>query len=321
MLRSLATYGILVVVICALAIVAIAVLLLRRKYCRRRCQQPELAFRDTRLSSNYSRVEENHPVEYRISLSVQVDGTAFSHQLDSLKTYRCPIKDLKKLKLLTAPTQTTTTYAARIGTDRVDCTVLTPCASSLVMHTHLRGLLPSPSLLDLALLTEPMAYGSLATVFNDPRLNKYLHWTSSNALMVPKTTMARSVAAAVAYLHEKNVVHNAISIDTVFVSSTWHIKLGGLEQSASVGADDAARSTKAADVYLLGRFFQALDLSNAGEPSDGMPDYIQTLTTACLRANPLERPTADAVVAWLSTNGRVTESASDIAVEADATTP
>ncbi|EQC37654.1 serine/threonine protein kinase [Saprolegnia diclina VS20] len=336
------SYGILIVVLSALAIVAIAVLLLKRRYlCRRRCQQPELAFRDTRLSSNYSRVEENHPVEYRISLSVQVDVTSFSHQLTALKAHRYPIKDLKKLKLLTAPTLTTTTYAARIGNDRVDCTVLTPCASSPVMQKHLRGLVhairtlatlshdnlvgfvgfaASPSLLDLALFTEPMTYGSLSTVFKDPSLNKYLHWTSSNALMVPKTTMARSVAAAVAYLHEKSIVHNAISTDTVFVSSTWHIKLGGLDQSANVvGADDAAQS-KATDVYLLGRFFQALDLSNAGEPSDGMPDYMQSITAACLRPNPLARPTADAVVAWLSTTGHATEIASDIAVEVEAET-
>ncbi|OQR87030.1 protein kinase [Achlya hypogyna] len=302
------TYGVLLVVLCAVAIAALALVLVRRRYCRR--PPPPLYYRDTRLSSNYSRVEDNIPVEYRISLSVSVDTTALVAQLAPLEPQRIQTSALKKLKLA-APPRTYTVYATRLGSERVDAKVLAPAASSAetrrrlaalvheitvlatLSHPHVVGFIgfaASPSLLDLTLVTEPMVYGSVSAVLRDPELSRYLHWTSSNAMMTSKARMALEVASAVAYLHSQNIVHHEISLDNAWVSSKWHIKLGGLTH-CTVGSDGRAAS----DVYLLGRFFQELDC----DEDDPMPQYIQDLVTNCLLPNPDDRPTSESVAAVL----------------------
>ncbi|OQR93324.1 kinase, partial [Thraustotheca clavata] len=325
------TSGILTLLGCVIAFGLIVFLLVKRRYCRR-AHSSVMMYRDTRLSSNYSCVEDNNPVEYRISLSINMDTTRFLRILETeVPHFKIPMKNLKKLKLVSTPRKYTS-YVASYLNDRVDCKVLTPCPSSEETLNNIAGLVneitmlsnlnhpnivilvgfaTSPSLLDLVMVTELMTYGTVLTVFRDSELNKYLNWKSGNAIVASKAQMALDVATAVAYLHslETPIVHNAISIEHAWISSKWQVKLAGFMHSTFVDSpsiDSTPEMTQSlkvtikSDVYLLGRFIQDLDYSLAGETSDAMPTYIRDLITACMQANPNDRPTSNEIVELLT---------------------
>lgn len=222
--------------------------------------------RATCISSGYSRMEDD-PVEYRISLSLDLDTNDLATRLrndDALTTaHKLQLKDIRKLKLISA-TPLYTTYVAQHLAMKADIKVLTPTASPMDTLAHLSGLVheisvlarlshpkvvsllgyaTSSSLLDLTMATEFMSFGSLAAILSEPALKKTMEWTPTSIHAVPKVQLALDVVSAVVYLHglARPLLHNALSTSTVVVSSKWEAKVSGFAHSSYV--DDASSST------------------------------------------------------------------------------
>ncbi|OQR87011.1 protein kinase [Achlya hypogyna] len=289
--------------------------------------------RATCLSSNYSRMEDD-PVEYRISLSMELDTSELTAALKTdpeLRAFRLPLHEVKKLKLVAAST-VYTTYVAQHLSGKADAKVLTPCASAETTLARLGGLVAevqllarlahpkivalvgyaaSPSLLDLTVVTEFMSFGSLAAVLREPALAATLQWTADSVRMVPKLQVVADVAAALAYLHglPRPVLHNAVSTETVLVSSKWEAKLGNfthasyaddtsavLPSPVPVEAPEVARGesrSPASDIYQLGRLMQELD---SASESSTMPAAVQAIVAQCLDNSAVHRPSAEEVL-------------------------
>ncbi|EQC37656.1 TKL protein kinase [Saprolegnia diclina VS20] len=278
--------------------------------------------RDTCLSSAYS-IMEDDPMEYRISLSIEMDTKPFETILfhdTRLMPLQMAMKDIKKLKLLSSTAYTM--YVAERHGAKVHATMLTPCTiedtptylgglvheiAFLARLSHpnivpLLGFATSSSLLDLTVVTEFMALGSLADVLRDANVVKYLRWTTpTNGVVPPKAQLALDVATAVAHLHalDAPVLHNAISLDHVFVSSEWRAHLGAfmyasyLDEPKTILAPQAApevvanglRSTHS-DVYLVGRLIADLEVAN------DMPETVRAIVVSCTALEPTARPSA-----------------------------
>ncbi|KDO18318.1 TKL protein kinase, partial [Saprolegnia parasitica CBS 223.65] len=281
--------------------------------------------RDTCLSSAYSIVEDD-PMQYRISLSIEMDTKPFETILfhdTRLMPLQLAMKDMKKLKLLSSTAYTTMYVAERYGA-KAHATMLTPCAvqdttmrlgglvrniAFLARLSHpnivpLLGFATSSSLLDLTVVTEFMALGTLSDVLRDANLVKSLRWTTptSNGVVPLKAQLALDVATAVAHLHtlDTPILHNAISVDHVFISSEWRAHLGAFMYATYVDepktrlAPNAApevlagrlRSTTHSDVYLLGQLLADLEVAN------DMPETVRAIVASCMELEPTTRPSA-----------------------------
>ncbi|OQR87013.1 protein kinase [Achlya hypogyna] len=317
------TYGQLIVVFSCIGLFTLAYLIcVKGIFSSDRSDDASL--RDTCVSSAYS-IMADDPMEYRISLSIEMDPKPFEavlHHDPLLQPRALAMKDVKKVKLLA--TAAYTRYVAEHHGAKVHAKVLTPLdnpqpllaglVNELAMLARLDhpnvvalvGFATSSSLLDLTVVTEFVALDTVASVLGDVDTAKYLRWTTTNAIMPPKVEMARDVAAAVAYLHSKGVLHNAISTETTFVSSKWTVKLGDFTHSSyeddpktcAVAAPEVlaggSRSSKS-DVYLLGHFISALETSDRAL----IPASVQAIIDLCVQDDPQARPDATEVVAML----------------------
>ncbi|OQR87989.1 kinase [Thraustotheca clavata] len=327
-------YGQLIVVFSSIGIVGFLYLIFTKNIINNSGPEPRQR-RDTCVSSSYSRIDDD-PFEYRISLSIDMDTKPLESRLrtdPALKSSQLSPQNIKKLKLVYATTYTS--YIAHYLSSKVNCKIVTPCASSEDTLVHIGGLVneismlaqlfhpnilsfigyaaSASSLLDLTLVTEYTSFGCLATTLKDGDHRKQISWTVTNDENISRLQIAKEIASALAYLHSlpTPVVHNGISTQNVYVTSNWEIKLGGFIDAVFI--DDVKKDTISwidapeviagenpsikSDIYLFGLFLMDLSTSCQGET---MPSHVKSTMQLCLEENPTNRPTSSEIVIMLN---------------------
>ncbi|OQR89926.1 hypothetical protein THRCLA_09507, partial [Thraustotheca clavata] len=132
-------YGPVILVFFGVLLLALAYLVMM-KCLRGGNDQRNDPLRDTCVSSNYSRIDDD-PAEYRISLSFDMDTSQYNQALNQpdVAQYKLHLSDIRKRKLITA-NSAYTTYAAQHQITNVDIKVLTACNATEDTLLHLRDL-------------------------------------------------------------------------------------------------------------------------------------------------------------------------------------
>jgi serine/threonine protein kinase len=136
-----------------------------------------------------------------------------------------------------------------------------------------------------------------------------------------KISIARKIAAGIAYIHECDVIHKDIRSHNIMIDAKFEPKIGGFEMSREVStatyaftnADAFVRkwwaperlagriSSKASDVYSFGVLMYeistfALPDDSAGIMVDNISENYSKLISNCLAEDPSDRPTMNEVV-------------------------
>lgn len=159
----------------------------------------------------------------------------------------------------------------------------------------------------LATLDHPNIVALAGVAQQDGRDVTVIHWSGpalDGATFADRDTIAIGcqLARALAALHRRELVHGNLHRSSVFRDEAGHVRLAGLGHPPTFGghygpgAPELARGAPfapPADVFAFGALVDAL----RADPDD--TSALDDVVCTCTAAAPAERPTADALVAWL----------------------